>query len=1040
MNPRKRWFDSESRSLSNPFAGKQMHKSIALLVYFFVAGLAQTHAVAAECDAGAVASADCIADKTEQTVRVGPVPAIDVGGSSNILATATSGLAVSLRSITPEVCSVSGNTLLGILAGTCAIEATQDGNSTFNVALPVQRSITIHGTLPLSSAWNLLGNHANTSIDVASTFGDVSKVSSVWKWQASYGRWAFYSPTLSDGGAAHAAGEGFDFLTSIKGGEGFWVNAKTPGAVSMPPRAPTCGGTGTALELVPSWNLLSNNINTPMSVEKTFGDPLKVTSVWKWLPRAANWAFYSPTLDGGAAYAVSHGLELLTSIESGEGFWVNAATAFTVPLPTVPSVCQCDRAAQLDKVGNVIFPAEAGEIELPVDVDDDAGSIATLYPGLDTTTDAFYPNLPCGDQMSIGGTLPVEVPPAPIDAEAEEFLHQFESSKGAEILEQLRANPLPAISLLGGFTMGGCSLKTEATAASPGSSKPVPCDNPVFLNSSMPFEGRDIIYVHGLDIRPIKARIADPLSTESLRASKIWPLDSSEFLNAGGYFRTNAENYWRPHITEHLSSQNPVHLTAGWQWTATDAAPVYVPKPNRYLIAAWSANQTIEYAQHALLTQIHIAMTSGTNVVTPASYPANQVRPFCSNGCIVIGHSTGPLITSSAMGLARTGFFGPGGKEVAKHVVAHVSFAGAISGSRISSMTLAATALISPGPVPSGVCDILTRVFDQNFCAGNTSFVANSILRDLVPAVSQSVWGVAVGLSNVPTVTFAGGHPSGNQGITGLFLSGTDDGVVTMNSACGNPNPIFPGISPPSGLTVSNPLKAFEYSDLNARLTRGASIFLAQKNLKAIAPGPLYRAGGCTPNLSASGMVMPVLFDWSGYLPFDSRTRYPNHYSFMQSLAEHSHDGGNSIPNEWPSQFGFAASAALNAPTNPPSPYREYTPFMEPGSNHPSSSPQHWHVNVEESRAVTDASIYTRLIDTNGTHLVKPLDMHEIRRGRKVSFSMPWNIGNCEVRSGFHPILPYRCTTWIWKRTYHLADKWEKKQSSHYAYEYVGRR
>lgn len=684
---------------------------------------------------------------------------------------------------------------------------------------------------------------------------------------------------------------------------------------------------------------------------------------------------------------------------------------------TVPATC--DQAAQLDKDGNVIFPPEATETELPVNVDEDLGSIAALYPGLNTTTDAFYPNLLC--EPSIGGVLPVEVPPTQDELNAEEYLTRFDATKGAEILEQLRSNPNPAISLLDSFRIGDCFVRTEGTAASPGTRRQVPCDDPVFLDSTMPFEGRDIIYVHGLETKHLFDRIKDPTGP----ASKVWPQDAAEFLNAGGYFRTVAEDYWRPHIIEHLSSPSSSGPWpySGWQWLPADTNPVYVPKANRYLLVAWSSNQTIEYAQHTLLTQIQLAMTTNKNVVTPANYPALHVRPFCANGCIIIGHSTGPLITSSAMGLAQAGFFGPGGEEIPRNIVAHVSFDGAISGSRIATIGMAVALGVSQPP--SMLCTLVEALFGTGqACIGDLSFVANSILRDLIPVVSQGVWGSAVDNSPVPTVTFAGGHPVGNQalGLTQMFLPGVDDGVVTMNSACGNPNPVFPLIAPPSGLTVTSLLKAFEFSEWGPRFARGASIFISQKNLKAIPPGSNYLAAACTPYLSASGMIMPVENDWSGSA-FSARNRYRNHYSFIQSLSEHSYDGGGSpLPSLWPSYVAGSASVL-----------RQYAPFVALGV-----STEYSGINVEESRAVTDASIYTRMLDANGTHLVKPLDMREIRRGRKVGFNMPFNLGNC-VKQG-HGFLKWYCHKWIWKRTYHLADKWEQKQSSHYAYEYVGRR
>lgn len=166
-------------------------------------------------------------------------------------------------------------------------------------------------------------------------------------------------------------------------------------------------------------------------------------------------------------------------------------------------------------------------------------------------------------------------------------------------------------------------------------------------------------------------------------------------------------------------------------------------------------------------------------------------------------------------------------------------------------------------------------------------------------------------------------------------------------------------------------------------------------------------------------MVIPVANNWAG-TQRDARKRYHNHYSFMQSLSEHSYDGGGSlIPSLWPSYTAGPASEL-----------RQYTPLNVTGTTAVSG------INVEESRVVTDATAYTMLLDSNGTHLIKPVDMHVIKRGQRIRFHMPFNIGNCTKQGA----LRYYCQRWIWKRTYHLADKWEQKQSSHYVYEFVGRR
>ena len=414
-------------------------------------------------------------------------------------------------------------------------------------------------------------------------------------------------------------------------------------------------------------------------------------------------------------------------------------------------------------------------------------------------------------------------------------------------------------------------------------------------------------------------------------------------------------------------------------------------------------------------------MSINLNVVTPPTYPATQVRPFCANGCIVIGHSTGPLITSSALGQAASGVFGAGGQQVAGKIIAHVSMDGAISGSRIASIGFA---LALGGAPIAGASNVLCPVADaifgtSNACNANLAFITTSILRDLIPAIAQGAWASAIEASPVPTVTVAGGHPRGNQagGATQWFLPGVDDGVVTMNSACGNPNPVFPGISPPSGILVTQALKAFEFSDWAPRLLRGGKLLVSQKNTSYPTP-PGYRASACTPWLSASGMVMPVAYAWEG-TGRDPRKRLRNHYSFIQGLAEHSYDGGGSAGLAlWPSYVAGAASVL-----------RQYEPAAITGGAVSG-------LNVEESRAITDPGIYTRLLDANGTRLVKPLDMRVIERGQRIGFHMPFNIGNC-VKQG---TLRYYCHRWIWKRTYHLADKWELKQSSHYVYEYVARR
>jgi alpha-tubulin suppressor-like RCC1 family protein len=68
---------------------------------------------------------------------------LTVGGSATASASATSGLGVTFSSTTTAVCTVSGGTVTGITAGTCAIAANQAGNANYNVAAPVTQNITV---------------------------------------------------------------------------------------------------------------------------------------------------------------------------------------------------------------------------------------------------------------------------------------------------------------------------------------------------------------------------------------------------------------------------------------------------------------------------------------------------------------------------------------------------------------------------------------------------------------------------------------------------------------------------------------------------------------------------------------------------------------------------------------------------------------------------------------------------------------------------------------------------------------------------------
>ena len=69
-----------------------------------------------------------------------------------------------------------------------------------------------------------------------------------------------------------------------------------------------------------------NPVNQSIEVATQFGDTTQVNSVWKWDSTAAKWQFYTPALSATElqSYAASQGYAVLSEIQAGDGFWVNA--------------------------------------------------------------------------------------------------------------------------------------------------------------------------------------------------------------------------------------------------------------------------------------------------------------------------------------------------------------------------------------------------------------------------------------------------------------------------------------------------------------------------------------------------------------------------------------------------------------------------------------------------------------------------------------------------------------------------------------------
>lgn len=180
-------------------------------------------------------------------------------------------------------------------------------------------------TLNLLAGWNLLGNGASGTLDVAAAFGDPAGVVTVWKWNAANARWAFYAPSLSGQDLAdYASSKGYDVLTAIDGGDGFWVNAKNAYAAQLP-AGPAITSTAYQGQLATGWNLIAVGDNkTP----REFSNAISLSSLWAWDATNANWYFFAPILDADGTLSnyiadkgyLDFGTKVLNPVT---GFWVN---------------------------------------------------------------------------------------------------------------------------------------------------------------------------------------------------------------------------------------------------------------------------------------------------------------------------------------------------------------------------------------------------------------------------------------------------------------------------------------------------------------------------------------------------------------------------------------------------------------------------------------------------------------------------------------------------------------------------------------------
>jgi hypothetical protein len=299
-----------------------------------------------------------------------------------------------------------------------------------------------------------------------------------------------------------------------------------------------------------------------------------------------------------------------------------------------------------------------------------------------------------------------------------------------------------------------------------------------------------------------------------------------------------------------------------------------------------------------------------------------------------------------------------------------------------------------------------------------TSWLFTSELLDM--SITQKLWGPFMDKVPVCVLTLSGGHPtdyginsSSNKPISYLVKHavhhGFDDGVLSIESQSAYkysrifyPNRFLPQ---QGKLTLLDPILNEKLFDMGINQKRAIRYYLDQKsdinisnllNPAAFATCWSSKAAssGVIPWISPTGMVQPVAAPSHGLggchtlSPLDLLSRYQNHYSFMQSTADHFR--GSSEPN-----FTYF-----------PNYDRTYSMDND---------------NCEESRVVTSLDVYSKCGVSSSFKNIQV----EYIRGKSKTFTIKF------FKKKFTR------TFWIWKRKYHLLDGYKDKHQLDYLYKYL---